>query len=133
MASGSVINLYFQLLLLVGLTLGLVFAKKKRLVPHGWLMLALFLLNVASILIVMAPVAYVLLTRFAATSFSLITILHALLGAVVIILSLRILVNWRFRKPGASCYALKGEMLRLYILWVAEAVLGLALFFQLYG
>jgi len=133
MASASVINLYFQLLLLVGLTLGLVLAKMKRLVPHGWLMLALVIMNVASILVVMIPVAYMLLTRFVATSYSLITVLHALLGVAVILFSVRILGNWRFRKPGASCYKLKGEMMRLYILWVAEAVLGLALFYQLYA
>jgi hypothetical protein len=132
MSSTPMINLYFQLLLLIGLTLGLIFAKKKRLVPHGWLMLILFLLNVASILVVMVPVAYVLMTRFAFTSFSLITVLHVLLGVTVMLLSLRILVIWRFRKPGASCYALKREMMRLYLLWVAEVLIGLALFYQLY-
>ena len=132
MASTSMINLYFQLFLLIGLTLGLVFAKKKRLFPHGWLMFILFLLNIASILVVMVPVAYVLLTRLAFTSFSLITVLHVFLGLTVILLSLHILVIWRFRKPGVSCYALKDGMMRLYLLWVAEVLIGLALFYQLY-
>ena len=132
MASASTLNLYFQLLLLVGLSLGLVFAKRKRLVPHGWLMLAVFVLNIVSILVVMTPVAIALLTRSGGFSFDLITVLHALLGMAVIVLSIRILANWRFRKPGESCYALKGEMMRLYILWVAEVILGVALYYQLY-
>ncbi len=132
MASASTLNLYFQLLLLVGLSLGLVFAKRKRLVQHGWLMLAVFVLNIVSILAIMTPVAIALLHRSGGFSFDLITVLHALLGVAVIVLSLRILANWRFRKPGDSCYALKGEMMRLYILWVAEVILGVALYYQLY-
>lgn len=132
MASASTINLYFQLLLLIGLTLGIIFAKKKKLVPHGWLMLVVFLLNVVSILIVMIPVAYNILSRFSVSSISIITIIHALLGVLVLFLSSRILLNWRFRSPAQSCYKFKGDMLRLYILWVAEVILGLALYFQLY-
>jgi hypothetical protein len=132
MALNSTLNLYFQLALLIGLTLGLVFAKRKKLVPHGWLMLAVFLLNVASILTLMAPVAVALFTFSGAASLNLITVLHALLGAVVLILSIRILATWRFRKPGTSCYALKGEMMRLYIFWIAEVVLGVAIYYQLY-
>ena len=132
MASTSQLNLYMQLIFIVGLTVGLLLSKKKKLVQHGWLMLILTLLNLASIILVMAPVAYQLLTRLTLSSFSLITVLHALFGLVVLYLSMRILLVWRFQKPGPTCYKLKDQMLKLYLFWVAEVILGLAIFYQLY-
>jgi hypothetical protein len=132
MASTSTINLYLQLFLLAGLTLGLILAKRKRWAQHGWLMVALVAVNVSTIVIVMAPVALTILTRFSGTSYSTITLLHGILGAVVLLLSLRVLAIWRFKKPGESCFKLKGEMMRLYILWLAEVILGLAVYYQLY-
>ena len=132
MASTSQLNLYMQLIIIVGLTVGLLLSKKKKLIQHGWLMLILTLLNLASIIVVMMPVAYQLLTRLTLSSFSLITILHALMGLIVLILSIRLLVIWRFQKPGPTCYKLKDQMLKLYLFWVAEVILGIALYFQLY-
>jgi len=132
MASTSTINLYLQLFLLAGLTFGLILAKRKRFAQHGWLMFALVAVNVSSIIMVMLPVALTILTRFSGTSYYTITILHGILGAVVLLLSLRVLAIWRFKKPGESCFKLKGEMMRLYILWLAEVILGLAVYYQLY-
>lgn len=132
MASASQLNLYIQLIIIVGLTIGLLLSKKKKLVQHGWLMFILALLNLASIILVMAPVAYQLLTRLTLSSFSLITVLHTLFGLVVLYLSMRILLVWRFQKPGPTCYKLKDQMLKLYLFWVAEVILGIALFYQLY-
>jgi uncharacterized membrane protein YozB (DUF420 family) len=133
MASAPTLNLYLQLFMLAVLTLGLILAKRKRLSQHGWLMFGLFAVNIASIIVVMVPVASMILTRFGGTSYYTVTILHGILGVAVLVLSLRVLANWRFRKPGESCYALKGEMMRLYILWVAEAILGIAVYYQLYA
>ena len=107
-------------------------SKRKKLVQHGWLMLILTLLNLASIIVVMAPVAYQLLTRLTLSSFSLITILHASLGLIVLYLSIRLLTIWRFQKPGSTCYRMKDQMLKLYLFWVAEVILGIALYYQLY-
>ncbi|OGD57533.1 hypothetical protein A3K78_03910 [Candidatus Bathyarchaeota archaeon RBG_13_52_12] len=132
MASTSQLNLYIQLILIVGLTVGLLLSKRKKLVQHGWLMLILTLLNLASIIVVMAPVAYQLLTRLTLSSFSLITILHASLGLIVLYLSIRLLTIWRFQKPGSTCYRMKDQMLKLYLFWVAEVILGIALYYQLY-
>jgi hypothetical protein len=95
-------------------------------------MLVLTLLNLASIIVVMAPVAYRLLIMLSISLFSLITVLHALFGLVVLFLSMRILLFWRFRKPGLTCYKMKNQMLKLYLFWVAEVILGIALFYQLY-
>jgi hypothetical protein len=132
MASTSQINLYIQLIIIVGLTVGMLLSKKKKLVQHGWLMLILTLINLASIIVVMTPVVYQLLTRLTFSSFSLITILHALFGMVVLYLSIRILLVWRFRKPGLTCYKMKDQMLKLYLFWVAEVILGIAIYYQLY-
>ncbi|MCX6655819.1 MAG: hypothetical protein NTY03_11985, partial [Candidatus Bathyarchaeota archaeon] len=84
MASTSQLNLYIQLIIVIGLTIGLFLSRKKKLVQHGWLMLVLTLLNLASIIVVMAPVAYRLLIMLSISSFSLITVLHALFGLVVL-------------------------------------------------
>ena len=132
MASTSQLNLYIQLIIVIGLTIGLFLSRKKKLVQHGWLMLVLTLLNLASIIVVMAPVAYRLLIMLSISSFSLITVLHALFGLVVLFLSMRILLFWRFRKPGLTCYKMKNQMLKLYLFWVAEVILGIAIFYQLY-
>ncbi len=132
MASTSQLNLYIQLILVVGLTIGLFLSRRKKLVQHGWLMLVLTLLNLASIIVVMTPVAYRLLIMLSISSFSLITVLHALFGLVVLSLSMRILLVWRLRKPGLTCYKMKDQMLKLYLFWVAEVILGIAMFYQLY-
>jgi hypothetical protein len=132
MASTSQINLYLQLILAVGLTIGLLLSKRKKLVQHGWLMLILTLLNLASIIMVMAPVAIRLLTMLTISSFSLITVLHAFFGLIVLYLSIKILLAWRFQKPGSTCYKMKNQMMKLYLFWVAEVILGIAIFYQLY-
>jgi hypothetical protein len=132
MASTSQLNLYIQLIIVIGLTIGLFLSRKKKLVQHGWLMLVLTLLNLASIIVVMTPVAYRLLMMLSISSFSLITVLHALFGLVVLSLSMRILLVWRLRKPGLTCYKMKDQMLKLYLFWVAEVILGIAMFYQLY-
>ncbi len=132
MTSISELDLYLQLILLVGLTIGLILAKRKKLSQHGWLMFTLTIINVASILVVMVPVAVNIFLRFLTASFTLIVILHGALGLVVLFLSTRILINWRFRKPGETCYKMKNEMLRLYLFWFAQVLLGIAIYYELY-
>jgi hypothetical protein len=132
MASTSQLNLYIQIILVVGLTIGLFLSRRKKLVQHGWLMLFLTLLNLASIIVVMVPVAYRLLTMLSLSSFSLIAVLHAIFGLIVLYLSIRILLVWRLQKLGPTCYKMKNQMLRLYLFWVAEVILGVAIFYQLY-
>jgi hypothetical protein len=132
MVSISELNLFLQLILLLGLTLGFVLVKSKKVFIHGWLMFTLTIINVASILFVMLPVAATIFLRFLTSSITLFVILHGALGAVVLFLSIRELVVWRFRKPGATCYKMKSEMLRLYIFWFAQVLLGIAIYYELY-
>jgi len=132
MLSISELNLYLQLVLLVGLTLGFILVKRKKVFLHGWLMFTLTIINLASSLVVMVPVAANLFLRFLTSSDTLLVILHGVLGVVVLFLSIRELIVWRFRKPGATCFKMKSEMLRLYLFWVAQVLLGIAIYYELY-
>jgi uncharacterized membrane protein YozB (DUF420 family) len=121
----------FQLLALGLLIFGFVVIKRKKYTPHGSIMFLASLLNVVSVLVVMVPVAL----RLASTSipgFNLLFRAHVGLGVAVICVSGYILVDWRFQKPGPTCFQRKKWMLGLGLFWMAQVIIGIILFMRLY-
>ena len=88
-------------------------------------------MNTAAILAVMIPVAL----RPMDASISGLNLLfksHALLGLIVESISLYIVAEWRFQKPGPTCFQRKNWMLGLAMLWMTELIIGILLFMKLY-
>ncbi|MHA2394733.1 MAG: hypothetical protein ACXAEX_22620 [Promethearchaeota archaeon] len=120
-----------QLLSLVILIVGFIIVKRKKYRSHGVLMFSATLLNTAAVLIVMIPVAL----RLSGTSipgFNLVFRLHILLGFTVELIAAYILTDWRFQKPGPTCFQRNRWMLGLGLAWIAEVILGILIFTKLY-
>lgn len=81
---------------------------------------------------VMIPSAINIIGNLNFTNVEYMTIVHGILGGVVLVLSSIILLNWRFQKPGAKCYKMKKFMLILIIFWIIETSLGVVEYYMLY-
>jgi hypothetical protein len=127
----SEISMVIQLISLVILILGFFVVKRKKYGIHGVLMFINAIMNTAAILIVMIPVA-IRLSGTSIPGFNLIFRLHVLLGFAVELVSIYILVDWRFQKPGPTCFRRRGWMLGLGLAWMAEVILGILVFMRLY-
>ncbi len=119
------ISLYLQILILIGLAIGYLSIKRKKIIYHGYIMFTLYSIHVLSILIFMLSTAFNIFTKLLLTSLGYVTIIHGSLGIIVLMLSSYVLWNWRFQKPGTRCYKMKKLMVLLIILWVIETLLGM--------
>ncbi len=120
-----------QLLSLVILVIGFIVVKLKNYKWHGNIMFIAGVLNLVSVLSVMVPVA-LRLSSMPIPGFNLLFRSHIVLGAFVIGLSGYILAEWRFQKPGPSCFQRKKWMLGLGLSWMAQIIIGIIFFMRLY-
>ena len=127
----SELSLILQLLSLGILIIGFIVVKQKKHQTHGITMFAAGVLNTLSVLLVMIPVAFRLLDT-SIPGFTLLFRSHILLGIIVIALSGYILIDWRFQKPGPTCFQRKKWMLGLSLTWMAQVIIGILLFLKLY-
>jgi uncharacterized membrane protein YozB (DUF420 family) len=127
----SELSLILQLLALGLLIVGFIVIKRKKFMPHGAVMFVASLTNVVSVLTVMVPVA-LRLSDTSIPGFNLLFRSHILLGIVVISVSGYILWDWRFQKPGPTCFQRKKWMLGLGLFWMAQLIMGMILFLRLY-
>jgi hypothetical protein len=128
----SNISLYLQFLILLGLIVGYIFLKRKRIVHHGYIMFIMYTIHIISVFVVMIPSAINIIGNLNFTNMEYMTVVHGILGGIVLVLSSIILLSWRFRKPGAKCYKMKKFMLVLIILWIVEISLGIVEYYMLY-
>jgi len=128
----SNISFYLQLLIFLGLIVGYMMVKRKRIVRHGYIMFMMYIIHIISVLMVMIPSAINIIGNLNFTNVEYMTIVHGILGGVVLVLSSIILLNWRFQKPGAKCYKMKKFMLILIIFWIIETSLGVVEYYMLY-
>ena len=127
----SELSMILQLLSLGILVVGFIIVKQKKHNIHGMTMFAAGILNLVSILTVMIPVALRLVTA-TISGFTLIFRTHILLGITVIAISGYILLDWRFQKPGPTCFQRKKWMLGLSLAWMAQVILGIIVFLKIY-
>ena len=110
---------------------GFVFANRRRFMSHGAVMFIATLLNTGSILVVMIPVAL----RLGDSSIAGLNMLfraHALIGLIVEATAVYLVADWRFQKPGPTCFQRKNWMLTLTLVWIGELILGMLLYMKLY-
>ncbi len=127
----SEISMILQLAALGILVLGFIVVRWKKYAPHGVTMFLATLMNLASVAAVMIPVA-LRLTEIPIPGFNLLFRTHIILGITVLALSIWIVAEWRFQKPGPTCFQRKKWMLGLALTWTAELIIGMLLFLDLY-
>ena len=127
----SEISMSIQLLALTLVVIGFIIVKRRNHFGHGAIMFTAALMNVGAILGVMIPVA-LRLNDTSVSGFNLIFRTHALLGVAITVLSVYLLAEWRFQKPGPTCFQRKRWMLGLSLFWMTEVIIGMIFFMQLY-
>ena len=127
----SEVSMTVQLLALTLLVIAFIIVKRRNHMGHGAIMFTAAVMNVGSILAVMIPAA-LRLNETSVTSFNFILRTHALLGLVIVAISVYILVEWRFQKPGPTCFQRKHWMLGLSLFWMTQVIIGMIFFMQLY-
>ncbi len=127
----SDISIIMQLAVMGVIFVGFMFAKRRSFMPHGVVMFVATLLNTGSILVVMVPVA-LRLGDSSIIGFNMLFRTHALLGLTVEAVAIYILADWRFKKPGPTCFQRKKWMLPLTLAWIGELILGMLLYMRLY-
>ena len=127
----SDISMILQLVVMVVILVGFVFANKRSFMSHGVVMFIATLLNTGSILVVMIPVA-LRLGDSSIIGFNMLFRTHALLGIIIEAAAIYLLADWRFQKPGPTCFQRKNWMLTLTLVWIGELILGMLLYIRLY-
>ena len=127
----SDISVILQLVVMGLILVGLVVVRRRSFMPHGVLMFITTLLNTVSILVVMIPVA-LRLGDSSVIGFNMLFRAHAVLGVIVEAAAIYLVADWRFQKPGPTCFQRKNWMLTLTLVWMAELILGLLLYMRLY-
>ncbi len=89
------------------------------------------LLNVLSIASVMLPSALEL-NNVSISGFNLLFRAHIVIGVFVLLVSVYILAEWRFREPGPTCFQRKKWMLGLALAWMGQIIIGMLLFLRFY-
>lgn len=127
----SDISMILQLSTMGLIILGFIIVKRKSFQPHGTLMFLATVLNTGSILLVMVPVA-LNLRDSALPGFLNLFRIHIILGLIVEAVAVYLVVDWRFQKPGPTCFQRKNWMLSLSLLWITELIIGMLIYMRLY-
>ncbi len=124
-------NLMIQAIITAALTLGVFYVKRRKITPHGYVALAAVVLNALSVIIVMLPSAVRIVSGASMNVFTLVVIVHSILGAAAIIVGVYLMAVWRLRKPGESCFRLRNYMRPLAMIWILSAALGAYVYYML--
>lgn len=130
------LNLVAQLIIVAALALGWVYGRdKKKLRLHGQLMVAAVLVNGAAIALVMAPsliFGFGVITSNPLGPGSLITVAHAVVGAIAWLYGAYLGWVWKLRPAIAECFKRKNLMKPVLYAWLAAAVLGVGFYAYYY-
>lgn len=133
MSSLSSINLILQFGVLLILVLGVLLVTRLKINLHGYMMLAAVVLNLLSIVLVMLPSAMRILSGASLSSFTVVTVIHSAFGVVVEAMGAYIVLVWRFRMPGRTCFKLRTLMRAVTPLWILVMTSGVAIYMILYA
>jgi uncharacterized membrane protein YozB (DUF420 family) len=131
----SQVNLGLQVVILVLLLSSYLLKRRRRFFLHGSLMLTAVVLNAVGLLLVMGPSLLSLsVDLFAGLSLvaSVVVLIHAVLGSVVLILGIWIVGSWRLRSNVQPCVRKKHVMLVTMVLWITALLLGVYVYTLLY-
>jgi hypothetical protein len=128
------VGLAIQILVLIviGVGMGFKFLGKIRL--HGMVMFGGWLVHVIGVGVVMVPS---FLAYFGGGSIDLgdpwqaITIVHGVLGAVVLVLGAWLVGAWHFSRDATGCFKRKKYMIATATLWILLIALGVLLYLRI--
>lgn len=129
--SGTV-NIFAQFGILAALLIGIMYVKRLRYGLHGYLTFFAVALNILSVVLVMLPSMVGILSGASLSTFTVIVGIHSVLGLVALAVGMYIVLVWRFRKPGVSCFRLRWSMGPLAAAWVVTMILGVLMYLILY-
>jgi len=129
------INLIFQLVIIALLAAGWWLSNKKKLRLHGQLMVAAVAVNGAAIALVMVPslvLGFGAITSDPLGPGPLITVAHAIVGAIAWLYGAYLSLVWRLRPATAECFKRKNLMRPVLYTWLAAAALGVGFYAYYY-
>ena len=127
----STLNLLIQLIITSILSLGILYVRKRKIIPHGYATLTAVILNALSIVVVMLPSALRIMSGASMNIFTFVVVAHLILGTLALILGVYLMSTWRMRKPGESCFRIANYMKPLAIAWIFSTVIGVYIYFLL--
>ncbi len=126
----SIIQIMALIFLVIGVYPNKVRTKNRNLIMHGFFSVLAIILNLATVLSVMIPVfvgSLVSISNLLLVQ-SVIVWLHAIFGAVAIVLGLVIIFSWVTHPLGElGCSQMWQLMLPTFVVWAFVLVLGLAI------
>jgi len=130
------INLVFQIVILLLLSASFRLMKRGKFVEHGTAMLVAVILNVISFSLVMGPSLVSLgatIRDYPLNQLSIVSLTHASLGGVALILGIWIVASWHRQPPNQSCQRKRKFMRLTFVLWFVALLLGILLQMLLNG
>ena len=133
------VNLAFQTAVFALLAVGMLFMRKRKVKAHAQIMLAAVVLNVVSLMAVMAPALRNVSAGVIGAS-SILAIVHGSVGGLALLLSVWVVGIWLLAPlivvpVRMRCYeALSKKLMRaVFFLWLASLILGFLLYAMLYA
>jgi hypothetical protein len=125
------ISLIVQILTLSIVIFGYILKRKMQYRNHGILMLVAIIMQFISFLLIMGP-SFVSLVENGFIQLpmwvSSVTIVHSILGGVVLAIGIWIATSWHLRISIAPCIKKKWIMRYLILAWISALILGVALY-----
>ncbi len=130
------INLILQIVMFLVIIIGLIYKVKRKFKIHGILMGIAIILHVLSFVLVMGPSFFEAYDYFTMATSDLgvqTTWIHAVPGAIAMILGIILVVAWAIRPSNvARCSRLKRLMDVTLLLWLISLLFGIATYFVFY-
>ena len=130
------INLILQIVMVLIIVIGLIYKNKNKFKIHGGLMGIAVILHVLSLLLVMGPSLYENYDFFTTGTSELgvqTTWIHAIPGAIAMILGIVLVVSWALRSSNiAACSRKKRLMDVTVLLWLISLAFGIATYIVFY-
>ena len=130
------INLILQIVMFLIIIISLIYKNKMKFKIHGGLMAIAVILHIISLLAVMGPsfsVGYEYFTTATSDLGVQTTWIHAIPGAIALILGIVLVGAWTFRPSNiAACSRRKRIMDVTVMLWLVSLIFGIATYMVFY-
>jgi hypothetical protein len=129
------INLAFQIVILVIISLSFALKKMHKYLLHGITMMIGVVLNAVSFLWVMGPSLHnfgEFILANATNRVSLVIVVHGVLGGMAEILGVIVVASWGLRSSTKNCVRKRKLMRATFILWMIALALGILLYILTY-
>jgi uncharacterized membrane protein YozB (DUF420 family) len=131
----ATISLALQIVTLSIVLSGYVLKRKGQFLSHGTLMSVALIIQVASFLLIMGPSFLSLVENGhiqELTWVSFVTLLHASLGGITLVVGSWIVGGWHLQNSTENCVRKRIVMRYVFVVWTLSLILGIILYMLLY-